>query len=343
MSEENRIDYFENTEFNDWLDSDSENNNVNIYGFTFSPSETLYKMNYTQYVLAYQDYLNDDNVLLDKIYTDFPTPIAYYLYQAQENYDNPHHRLDLLKSGWEALVFFLFGMVVGEARHRKIPLLEVRISLKDYYSDRLATRLAIIENIVDYCQKNGLILSCASLISLDAISKLKDLNQKRNEFEHAFAATSDQQITLYDELFPEMLLALKKLRNLDKINTFRFFSVEEAGALFPRCEIFRGHSLDGGKKVIRIDEEDYKSVLAYFNSKSIFIQIENGSMFCLSPFVHFQKDTDSYPRLTVFKKKLSGGNYQYSVIGSSRSIEFNSSQFFDRTEEIRCLVLGSGA
>ncbi len=341
MSEEDRIEYTDNPEFNEWLDSDTENI-VTISGFTFSPSETLYKMNYDQYVLAYQDYLNDDNVLLYDVYGDFPTPIAFYLYQAQENYDNPHHRLDLLKSAWEALVFLLYGIVVGEARHRNVPLQKIGVDLKDYYSDRLASRLAIIENILDFCEKNGFSLSCAAFISVDAISKLRALNQKRNEFEHSFAATPDQQANLYNELFPEMLSALKLLRDLDKISLFRFHSIGDGGPFFPRCDVFRGQSLDGGKKVIRLAEEDYRIVLPYFNQQSIFAQIESLSLFCLSPFIHFKKDPqDSHPKLTVYKKKETGGKYKYGIIGQAGSIDIDKTLFKDRDDEIRKLVLGN--
>lgn len=343
MSEEERIEYSANPEFNEWLDSDTENI-VQIYGFTFSPSETLYMMNYDQYVLAYREYLNDENVLLADVFTDFPTPIAFYLFQAQENYENPHHRLDLLKSAWEALVLFLYGIVVGEARHRKVPLQKIGVDLKDYYSDRLATRLEIIEKILVFCEKNGFTLSCATFISVDAISKLIVLNKRRNEFDHAFAATSDQQTDLYDELFPEILLALKLLRNIVKITLFRFHSVDDGGLFFPRCDVFRGHSLDGGKKVIKLAEEDYRTVLPYFNAQSIFIQIEDGCLFCLSPFIHFKKEPqDSHPKLTAYKKKVAGGKYKYCVVGSSLSIEIESSQFKDRDDEIRKLVLGVAA
>ena len=71
MSEEYRMVYTDNPEFNEWLDNDGENS-VTIAGYTFSPSETLYQMNYDQYVKAYTAYLEDDAILLDDIYSNFP-------------------------------------------------------------------------------------------------------------------------------------------------------------------------------------------------------------------------------------------------------------------------------
>lgn len=343
MSEEDRIEYTDNPEFNEWLDNDSENG-VTIAGYTFSPSETLYKMNYEQYVEAYKAYLEDDNILVEDVYSNFPTPISFYLYQAQENYDNPHHRLDLLKSAWEALVFFLYGVVVGEARHRKIPLKEIGVNLSEYYSDRLAQKLTIIENILDLCAKKYNTLSCSRVLSVNAISKLRALNQRRNEFEHSFAATSEQQRDLYNELFPEMLTALKLLRDLSTMSLFRYHSNGEAGLLLPRCDVFRGHSLDGAKKTIQLTKDDLDIVLPYFNPQSIFAHIEGENVFCLSPFIHFKKDAqDTHPKLIVYKKKESGSKYQYGVIGQSAPVELDKELFKDREDELRTLVLGGGA
>ncbi|MCB0197139.1 MAG: hypothetical protein KDJ65_34650 [Anaerolineae bacterium] len=342
MNEEAKVEYSDNPDFNEWLDSSKENT-VTISGYSFPPSETLYRMNYDQYIEAYETYLEDDNILIETVYSDFPTPISFYIYQAQENYDNPHHRLDLLKSAWEALVFFLYGMILGESRHRKLPLKKIGITLNDFYSDRLATRLTIAENIFDYCTKNGYELSCSSLFSLDAISKLRDLNKKRNEFEHAFAATPDEQRNLYEALFPEMVVALKKLRELHRVNLFRFHSASDGGLLTPRCDVFRGHSLDGSKRLIIIPKEDFELVYPYFTAQSVFAQIEGENVFCLAPFIHFKKDPqDSHPRLTMYKKKISGGKYLYGIIGQSTQIEVAKASFVDRDNELRSLILEEG-
>lgn len=342
MSEEYRMVYTDNPEFNEWLDNDSENG-VTIAGYTFSPSETLYHMNYDQYVKAYTAYLEDDAILLDNVYSNFPTPISHYLYQAQENYDNAHHRLDLLKSAWEALVFFLYGVVIGEVRHRKIPLKEFGIDLKEYYSERLSSRLTVIENILDGCQKKNYSLSCSVILSISAISKLRELNHRRNAFEHSFAATSEQQRVLYDELFSEMIAALKLLRDLDKISIFRFHSSGDGGLLLPRCDVFRGHSLDGAKKTISLTKDDLDIILPYFTPQWIFAHIEGENVFCLSPFIHFKKDAqDLHPQIAVYKKKETGGMYKYGIIGQAGSIDVEKTLFKDRDDEIRKLVLEGG-
>jgi len=343
MSEPASIEYSDHPNFNDWLDSSSENT-VNIAGYTFPPSEVLYNMKYEKYVEELEVYLADEESFLNEVYSSFPTPIAFYLWQAENNYDNPHHRLDLLKSTWEALAFFLHGLVVGEARHREIPLKDIGNNLNDYYSDRLAMRLNIIEKVLDHCEKHGFDLSCSQVISVDVISKITSLNQKRNEFAHSFAATADEQKTLYNELFPELVQALKWVRNLTHISVFRYHSNDNGGPLYPRCDLFRGYSLDGGKEILPVPRADYTLVMDYFNPQNIFAIFDSGTMFCLSPFIYFKKDPqDAHPRVALYKKKLTGGKYLFGVIGQSAQIEVEKSAFQDRDNELRTLIMGSAA
>jgi hypothetical protein len=61
----------------------------------------------------------------------------------------------------------------------------------------------------------------------------------------------------------------------------------------------------------------------------------------VTPFLHFDKDNkDSTIKLTVFKKRQPGGMYKYNVIGSSQSIDIDKTQFKERDDELRKLVLG---
>lgn len=339
MDEEKIIGYSDNPDFNEWIDDDIDNNIVSIVGYSFPPSETLYKMNYSQYCEALRDYLLDDDRLLEEVYKDFPTPIAYYLYQAQENYDNPHHRLDLLKSCWESLIFLIYGIVIGEARHKKIHLKEIGVNLKDFYSDRLAQKLLIVENIINLCITKGYVLKSAEIVTLDSISQLRELNKRRNEFEHSFAATPEQQENHYKLLFPELLASLHKVRDIQKINLFRHHS-NPSGALNPRCDVFNGHSLDGAKKFLLMKKEDLDIFISYFNSSTIFAHIEEAEMFCVSPFIHFKKDlNDGHPLLMFYKKQVTGGKYLFEIVSKSAQIEIEKANFADRDAELRTLVL----
>jgi hypothetical protein len=333
--EEYEIKYTDNPDFNEWLDDNEE---VIIYSLSFPPSEVLYKMNYEQYCMVLNEYLDDDQLLLQEIYQDFPTPIAYYMREAEENYDNAHHRLDLLKSAWESLIFIIFGIVVSEARHRNFNLRDVGVNLSDYYSDKLALKLRIIENILNFSISNNLTMKCCDIIELDVITMISDLNKKRNSFAHSFAKTEEQQEELYNELFPEMIKILKKVRELQRLNLFRYHETKET-PLHPRCYVFNGFSLNGAKNYLQINQDDYIKIIDYFDRKKIFAHIDN-VVFCVSPFIHFKNEgTHKRPVLLFYKKKRSEGKYLFEIISHSEEIELEKIIFIDRDADLRNLVI----
>lgn len=200
MSTSPFIVFAANPNFNNWLE---ENYPVEIEEYTLSPSDVLYNMKYDWYVEALSRYATDPKVSLTRIEDNFPAPIAYYFYQARHNYQNAHHRLDLLKSCWEAIVFFLFGLVVAEARHRGIVLKTIGIKWKTLWSDKLHDKLTITENILDHVTKNGIPFGCATLIPISTLTDIKRLNQERNGFEHASAKNIAQQQALYEVYVPQ--------------------------------------------------------------------------------------------------------------------------------------------
>lgn len=150
MSDEIKIGLGDNPDFNRWL---IENYYVEIEEYEFPSSEVLYMMSKEKYAEALARYNADPKVSLSRIEEGFPTPIAYYFFQANNNYQNDHHRLDLLKSCWESIIFLLFGLVVGEARHRKLDLKAVGIKWDTYWSNRLFDKITITENILDHASK----------------------------------------------------------------------------------------------------------------------------------------------------------------------------------------------
>jgi hypothetical protein len=212
--EEDKIKFLENPEFNQWL---NDNFPVEIEEYEFHSSEVLYNQKYEWYVEALERYNKDPQIVLWRIIENFPTPIAYYIDQAENNYQNEHHRLDLLKSCWEAIIFFIYGLVVAEARHRSIPLKTIGLFKWDTFrSDRVHDKLNIVENILDYVTKNAIPFECASIIPIGTLADIRKLNQERNGFEHAAAKNAQQQRELYRELFPLVTNVLNQLMGLEK-------------------------------------------------------------------------------------------------------------------------------
>lgn len=334
MSEAKKIDFIENSDFNRWLE---ENYQVRIEEYEYPSSEVLYNTNYEDYVEALNRYTTDPRIEFSRIQDKFPLPIAYYFYQANNNYQNDHHRLDLLKSCWESIVFFLFGLVVAEARHKKLPIKDIGIAWKTFWSDRLFDKLTIIENIIDYTTKSGIVFECAKLIPISALADIKTLNQERNGFAHAAARTTVQQQELYKILSPLLSDVLRSLIELENITILRYHSAETP--LIPRCEIFNGSSIEGRKEGVILKKESYIEILDHWNASSIFAKI-NDQVFCLSPFIHFvQEPHETNAVLCFFKKKKPAGKYLFEVVSKSQNKEFDKNCFTEMETQLRGLVM----
>lgn len=333
MEEADKIKFLDNPEFNDWL---NDNFPVEIEEYEFHSSEVLYNQHYDGYVKALERYNQDPQIVLWRIIENFPTPIAYYIDQAENNYQNEHHRLDLLKSCWEAIIFFIYGLVVAEARHRNIPLKTIGLtSWSTFKSDRVHDKLNIVENILDYTTKNGIPFECASIIPIVTLADVRKLNQERNGFEHAAAKTAMQQRELYKELFPLVRNVLNQLMGLEKVRLFRYH--EAAQPLFPRCEIFNGSSLGGKKDIVTLHRDNYMEILDEFDNTTVFAQINN-TAFCLAPFIHFFQEVHETNALICFFKKHNGGKYKFEVVSKSQDKEFEPADFDKFENKLKSLI-----
>jgi len=333
MSDEKIIEYSDNPDFNQWL---IENYPVEIEKYEFPSSEVLYKMSREKYAEALARYAANPKISLSRIEEKFPTPIAYYFYQAIYNSQNDHHRLDLLKSCWESIVFFLYGLVVGEARHRKLDLKSLGIKWGKYWSNKLFDKLTIIENILDYTTKSGITFGCSQIIPTSTLSLIKKLNQERNGFEHASAKTSAQQQALYKELYPQLELVLRQLIKLEQVVVFRYHDAQTP--LYPRCEIFNGSSLDGKKEIIPIQKDNYIEIVDHFDSGTVYAQVMD-EVFCLAPFIHFAQEVHETNAVLCFYKKEKGGKYQFEVVSKSQDKEFEKNTFDVTENQLRSLVV----
>lgn len=333
MSDEIILEFTDNPDFNDWL---KENYLVEIEEYEFPSSEVLYRMSHEKYADALARYTADPKMRLSRIEEKFPNPIAYYFHQATSNYQNDHHRLDLLKSCWESIVFFLYGLVVGEARHRKLDLKSLGIKWEKYWSDRLFDKLTIIENILDYATKRGIAFCSSNIIPIPTLDLIKKLNQERNGFEHASAKTAAQQQELYNELYPQLELVLRQLIKLEEVIVFRYHEAETP--LYPRCEILNGCDLNGKKEIMPIQKDNYMEIVDYFDNKSIYACVK-GIVFCLSPFIHFTQEAHETNAILCFYKKDKGGKYHYEVVGKSQDKEFDKNTFELMENQLRGLVI----
>ena len=332
MSEETDNDFWANPSFNQWLD---ENYPVEIEDYKYPSGVVLYRMSNINYAEALARYNTDPKVSLSRIEQSFPTPIAYYFYQAVNNYQNDHHRLDLLKSCWESVIFFVYGLVIGEAIHRKLDLKSIGIKWSSLWSDKLHDRFNITENILDYAVKSGIKFGCKDIIPISTIGLIRKLNQERNGFAHSWAMTEAGQKELYQQLYPQLVQVLKELIKLEEVRVFRYHSAEIP--LYPRCEIFSGSSLEGKKEIIPLKKDNYFEIVDHFDANTIFAQVA-GDIFCVAPFIHFAQETHETNAVLCFYKQCKDEKYQFEVVSKSQSKAFEKCIFETMVNQLKGLV-----
>lgn len=333
MNDEEVFEYSDNAVFNEWL---LENYMVEIEEYEFPSSEVLFRMSREKYAEALARYNADPRIRLSRIEEKFPNPIAYYFHQATSNYQNDHHRLDLLKSCWESIVFFLYALVVGEARHRKLDLKSLGVKWEKYWSDKLFDKLTIVENILDYTTKSGIAFGCSDILPISTLSLILKLNQERNGFSHALAKTTAQQQELYNELYPQLEQVLRQLIKLDSVIVFRYHNADTP--LYPRCEILNGCDLIGRMDIVPIQRDNYMEIVDSFDANSIYARV-NDIAFCLEPFIHFAQEAHEPNAILGFYKKTKKGKYVYEVVGKSQEKEFEQKTLEITVNQLRKLVI----
>ena len=338
--------YEEHEDFNQSIDDDE--GVVTILNTPFRASEILFTLQKETYRIALTDFQNQQiEKLREIIYYEYPQPIAFYFHQAENAYNNNNHRLQLLRSTWEAMIFTLYALVVGEARSKGIPLRNIAqqtaqgsldLSFNDFFSDRLAQKLLIIERILSFNQVNNSSLLCANVISIPIIQKIRNLNQERNGFMHVAAMSEEQAGASYTTLFPDVLDVLKDLRELESVDIMHFIQVADAVTNL-RCEVFNGHGLARDIKTISVTAAQLGQLGNQLNAQNILVKYQ-GEIFSITPFLHFHPEANgNSTNLCYFKRKAPSARYEYEIVSRSEAIEFDRAIFQDRTDELRALII----
>ena len=108
--------------FNESLDEEGE---VAIANVPFQRSRILYELAFESYQDAFSEFLEQEfEELKQTVYNSYPACIAYNfrLSERGEGADDPVRKLLHLKDSWEAIVFVLYALVLGEVRHKRVNL-----------------------------------------------------------------------------------------------------------------------------------------------------------------------------------------------------------------------------
>ncbi len=330
--------YEDHEDFNQ--DLDDNENAIEISGIPFRPSEVLFKVQPETYRIALTDFQNRQSEdFKQKVYDNYPSPIAYYFRQTQYGYLNNNNRLQLLRSTWEAIIFVLYAVVIGEARKKNFPLRLSGIRENDLYNFSIDRKLNIIEKILAYNRDNAFGLKCGELFDINEIIKIKDLNYQRNGFQHAAALSEEQAETLFAELLPEVIDALKSISQIQEMEIFHFINTD-GNPFALRCETFIGNSPIRTINTYQITQAQMTFAGIELSSHNILVKIDN-DIFSISPFIHFKPDDDGHITNLCYLHQVDPNNandFKFEIARRSTYINMAKANFAERMDELRILT-----
>ncbi len=326
--------------FNDWLDEQhiDQLGELDILGFRPRPSFVLFSLSQDTYQTSFGDFQQTrQNELRDSVFSDFPSPIAYYFYRFENGYENNLQRLHFLRDTWESIVDVLHAIAIAECRFRRIALAEP-LKCNSLLSDSIAQRIQNIELILDQAAAIGVTLGLSRIVTATVLQTMRELNQTRNAFSHSAAQSEAQAHTWIAECIEDVLDVIDDISGLAGVHILKYVCHKDVNTL--RCEVFRGH---GGTKTLKdvpLTADQVASSGKYFTLDHMLL-VCDGSIFSLRPFMHFQSDPSGHATRLCLYRKARGDTpnrlLEYEIAGIAVRHNEDRNIFKPELDEIRGL------
>jgi len=334
--------------FNDSLDQDGK---ITIAHYSEFPSRILFDMDPIAYNDAFEGFLDDSyEELKSSVYNNYPSCIAYNfrLSEKGEGADDPVRRLLHLKDTWESIVFVLYAIVFGEIREKSIILkscqiiqqidsvgnpIYVSFNSKRLLTDAIKTKIQNLKAIIEHSKANNLFLKC-ELITSNLLDKLLDLQDIRNDISHHASPTKEQAEEELKTVIPIFQQMLEETVFLEDIKILRFESFTSKC----KCEVFNGHALN--KEYGDYDFGSKQLFVLGLGRESLFVDWD-GEVFCLSPFLHFDKDNSGHESYLAFFKGRKINKYWFEPvkIRMEKSFDHLTLRFESETNILLSLIV----
>lgn len=344
MSDEKDLEYSDNPDFNQSVDDDN-GGEIYIYEESFLPSYILFELKREAYRIALTDFLEGQLEQLQQlVFDNFPALIAYNyrLSEKGEGAADPVRKLLHLKDTWEAIVFVLYALVMGEVRHKKVDMKAAQVFVSHgadgnpvfgnfnsdkILSDAIKQKIHNIKGIIQFSKDNSLNFKCEE-IDVSLLDDLLALQDIRNDISHHAAPTREQAETELKQVVPLFQKMLTKTRFLGSCKILRF---DTFGASC-RCETFNGHSLNREFEDFHFADPQ-KAFVIGLGQEQLFV-VWDAECFSLSPFLHFDRDATGHESYICVYKGKKEQKYWYEPVKVRTEKAFDPLQARFETEKI---------
>jgi len=336
--------------FDESLDADAE---IRIAGAIFFPSKILATMEpdfYKEALLEFEQSEKNDAVTL--ICEKYPKPIALHLYRALLGTRDTKSRFESLRDTWEATIYIIYALVLGEFRANQYPLKLTRtqreehisvkqhkqMSIDDIYTQTLSNKLDVIEQLYDYAMLNALPLNCLRIISSDIIRRIRDLNKVRNDFAHSESRSETKTHQYLEKTVDEVIAILRLASELKGVRLVRYLhgTKEYSKHAF---EVYRGQNIGADETEIDTSIIQRLSGDKILHPQNI-LAIYNDHMYLLAPwYIHIQADAGTSTRLCYYQRQdKKTKNFIFAVLGQGETMTRPEADFTNDSSELVSLL-----
>jgi len=325
--------HFLERRFHDFLAA--EHDPFQVAGVPLSPAEALQKCNPEKYDNALTDYARSEGeAALEKACEVFPAPIAIPLFRALNSAENEHERLLHFRDTAESLTVVLLAVIVGECRTRGIKLDAITFPSarggredlvtkktgskgKKLLTDRVADRLAILDGLLDELS-GGSTIVCVSRIPLDAVRRLSELNDIRNDFSHYEAMTEHEAAKVCQEVREQIADAVLAFECLADTELVTFAGAVTGRPNVAKFEVHSGSTQNKNLKQRPLQGGAFTKclgIVADHLHRPLFHC--EGELFDATPFFHTELNPRGHRRhLWLFKRRVwHSGENEFQVVG----------------------------
>ena len=291
-----------------------------------SPAEALEKCRPDQYQLALTEYARrEGDAALDTACDTFPAPIAVALYRALNSAANEHERLLHYRDAAEATILILLAVVAGECRAKGVKLKGVRfpnpsgqseeLTARKLLTDSVAHRLAMLDGLLTGLAAQPY-LACVQNLPLDAVRRLSEFKDIRNDFSHYQAMAEPEAALVCQDLreqLADVMLAFEWLADTEVVIFDRAMSGKPNVARF---EVHNGNSQNKPYKERTVAPAALGKCLG-LTSEQLPRPLFHcaGEVFDATPYLHSALAAKGHRRHIWLLKRARGGKIEYEIIG----------------------------
>ena len=262
----------------------------------------------------------------ETILAQFPSPIAVHYQRFLHGPDEALRKLSSMRDTWEGVIHLLWALAIAEMAHSGIggqPILisegtsSRRLRADDLRSDRLATRLSVLEALTERQRKEGRSSALSDVVPNGVIGELRRLNSVRNDFSHLATLSETQAQKMVSEFTPLLHASLVDLLGLSKIELCRLRGLKQRAGLSAEVELLIGQARSGRTKYEPLNLSSLKLNLSKVGKYDRVLARLKNTLLDLSPHFYSCADANGHGTRVLLFKKRQAGICHFEVVGES--------------------------